>query len=108
MAGAPVRLNNTLVVFDEQKYALEYSRYANPRNIRITFNDVEDGSVELTATTNCSLLLPDGYVLIKNWQENEGVQEALMEAGVVGPQTSLDQWVPFPVHRLLLRPEGPF
>ena len=39
-----------------------------------------------TATTNIAgFKVPDGYILIKDWSENEGMLECLTKAGVIEP-----------------------
>ncbi|AGA60101.1 hypothetical protein Theco_4104 (plasmid) [Thermobacillus composti KWC4] len=46
----------------------------------------EDGSPMATATINVpSLELPENYVVVKDQDENEGMMEALVEAGIVRP-----------------------
>lgn len=44
-----------------------------------------DGCIEATATVALPDRTPDkGNVFIKNWSENEGMYNALVEAGVIG------------------------
>jgi len=44
----------------------------------------KDGEVICVATINIPEVdVPDGHVLIKNWSENEGVLESLLENGVI-------------------------
>lgn len=46
----------------------------------------QDGSPMATATINVpSLELPENYVVVKDQDENEGMMEALVEAGIVRP-----------------------
>jgi hypothetical protein len=42
-----------------------------------------DGSPAFTATVNLDEVLPNGYVYIKNYSENEGVLTFLMNLGIV-------------------------
>jgi hypothetical protein len=47
-------------------------------------NDVEDGFPVATATINTKEKLPSKrHIVIKNYSENEGILEALEEAGIV-------------------------
>lgn len=57
--------------------------YANPPNLGIELLDTEDGGPVATATINPNYLLPAGHVLVKNYSENEGVLQALSDAGIV-------------------------
>lgn len=52
-------------------------------NLAIQLFDVEDGSPVAIATTNTGKVLPDNQVAIKDWTENQGMLEALEEAGVI-------------------------
>jgi len=62
---------------------IEKHRYSNGR-LALQLHDPETWENIMTATVN----LPDHHldenrVLIKNWSENEGILEALQQAGVV-------------------------
>lgn len=60
--------------------------YSNPSNLCLEIHDFTMGHALLIATTNVAgHTCPPGHVLIKNWSENEGVYEALLAAGVIGP-----------------------
>ena len=60
-----------------------FAEYDNGRiALRLLLHDT--GEPELTATVNMHEHdLPDGHVFIKTWSENEGVLDALIEAGVI-------------------------
>lgn len=60
--------------------------YSNPSNLCLEVYDYKTGEPICIATTNIAGYHCDpGHVLIKNWSENEGVYEALLAAGVIGP-----------------------
>lgn len=60
--------------------------YSSPSNPCLEIHDAVKFGVLCIATTNIAgYRCPPGYVLIKNWSENEGVYEALLAAGVIGP-----------------------
>lgn len=49
-------------------------------------DDMVDGEPWATASVNPLLELPEGYVAIKNWSENEGIERDLLDAGIVEGQ----------------------
>jgi hypothetical protein len=62
---------------------VKIGRYPNGR-IAIQLIDAENGEPFATATTNLpELPLEDDQVVIKNYAENEGIEEPLVEAGVL-------------------------
>ena len=69
------------VKFKEWNCNVEYGTYYNGRtSIRLTQN----GEQIAVATVNIPAHnVPDGHVLIKNWSENQGIAQALQDAGVI-------------------------
>lgn len=62
---------------------VEHRRYHNGRPA-IVLNDINDGEQVAVATVNLpSADVPDGHVLVKDWEENEGILAALVDARVV-------------------------
>ncbi len=61
--------------------SLTWGEYAHPRNTRLQLWSVNGPMA--TASINPDVQLPDGYIAIKNYRENTGVLEALLEAGVI-------------------------
>lgn len=58
--------------------------YSSPSNLCLEIHD--DSGPLLIATTNIAgYICEEGHVLIKHWSENQGVYEALLKAGVIGP-----------------------
>lgn len=71
------------VHFLDHELTVEMLSYGNGRTA-IILND-ETGEEFVIATTNMpEVFLQDGEILIKNWSENEGIYEALIEAGIIG------------------------
>lgn len=65
----------------------------------------DTGDLIARATVNIpGEFVPSGHVLIKNWGENEGVKEALMNAGVIGPEVNSVPagYVRATLHKLLI------
>ena len=64
----------------EQRYLLfvRMEKYPNGGD-RIQLYDSEDGSPYATATTHTVESLEPGEVAVKNWSENEGILEFLVE-----------------------------
>lgn len=58
--------------------------YANPSNLCLEVHD-NNGPRYIATTNIAGYRCEPGNVLIKSWSENEGVYEALLAAGVIGP-----------------------
>ena len=66
---------------------LKFGQYANGRTA-IQLFDTADHEPVCTATVNVpEVELPEGYVFIKNYSENEGILETLVAAGIIDPPT---------------------
>lgn len=64
---------------------IKENTYANNGTTQLAVVDADTGEMLCVATTNVPGYRPKpGYVLIKNWSENESVFEALHKAGIVG------------------------
>ena len=93
-----------VVEFDGERLQLAFGRYANGRTAMRLYMD--DGTPYATATTN----LPDenieeDEVIIKNWEENRGVLDALQAAEVVSECVriiAVNKYVDAHVCRLLI------
>lgn len=65
---------------------VERSRYSNNNRTALLLIDAEDGEPVATATVNLpEVEMAPGEVAIKNWSENEGMVEVLVQAGVIEP-----------------------
>ena len=61
-------------------------RYKNNGRIAIELIDPDDGEIIAVATINIPQVdLQKNEVIIKNYSENEGMYQALLKAGVIGP-----------------------
>jgi hypothetical protein len=90
------------VTFKIWKCKVQFARYANDR-IAIQLVDHEDGEPIATASVNLPEYdLPADHVIIKDWSENEGMYETLIEAGLI---TETDLEVP---SGFVLAPVGKF
>ena len=70
------------VTFKGNKLYLTEGKYYNGRTAWILVDS--NGDRYAVATVNISEAdVPEGHVLIKNWSENEGMLEALVDAGIV-------------------------
>lgn len=70
---------------------------------RIQLNDAFDGTPYAMATSNIPALSSlEGYVAVKNYSENEGMLEFLLENGIVDkPITFVEEnYVSFPICKL--------
>lgn len=75
------------VKFKEWNCLVEKAFYGNNR-VALELIHEEDGNPVAVATVNIpEFTCPEGYVFIKDWSENEGIYEALLEAKVI------EKWV---------------
>jgi hypothetical protein len=69
---------------------IQEKQYANNGAPHLTVVDAMTGEPLLTVTTNIPGYRPEpGYVVIKDWSENEGVLAALFQAGIIGAAESV-------------------
>ena len=62
---------------------IEFHRYSNNRPALVIYHDNE---VLLKASVNIpDHLVPEGYICIKDWNENEGVLKSLIENNIIEP-----------------------
>ncbi|ENH96703.1 hypothetical protein J416_09404 [Gracilibacillus halophilus YIM-C55.5] len=61
-----------------------FGKYLNG-NTAIQLVDAEDDSLVAVATVNGEIKNTEEIVGIKNWSENEGMVDALIDAGVIEP-----------------------
>lgn len=65
------------------EYDVEFDQYLNGNNaLLLTRHDDEEGVVSMPASVNVGQL-PESFVGIKNYSENEGVLDALIDAGYI-------------------------
>ena len=98
------------VRFLNQDCMLNFDRYRNGRlALSLIFRD-EDGFMEVMTTASVNLPhapLNEGEMFIKDWSENEGLLQALIDAGVVRRPLRwvTSGYVEVPAVRLLIMPE---
>lgn len=86
---------------------LSFGKYSNGQT-RIQLIDKEDGLPYATATVAIEDgLIKEGEVAIKDYSENEGVLDSLIEAGIVDHPHAFIQssYVKIPVCKLTISPE---
>lgn len=89
-----------------QDLAVQWEIYQEGGRPAILLRDAE-GAVYATATTNVpDVAVPEGHVLIKDYNENAGLLDALIAAGIVAPpeQGLRTGHVVIPLCRLLVTP----
>lgn len=70
----------------EEAFIIEFTSYYYGRGTCMRLFDELTGEPGYVATVNMPDELPrNGYVFIKNWNENTGILEALTSAGIVEP-----------------------
>lgn len=84
---APTIYSNIHISFKTFNCNIVYSQYAENNTTAIILKDNRDNQVVAVATVNLpeSSNLPFDEVYIKNWNENEGIFEALASSGVIQP-----------------------
>jgi hypothetical protein len=73
------------VTWRSHELAVAVSQYPSPPNTCIDLV-TETGERYATATTRLAQPLPPDMVAIKDYSENAGIQQALIDAGVIEPE----------------------
>lgn len=72
--------------------------------LAIQLYDIEDNSPVARATFNPEQPVPKNHVAVKVWSENEGMDKALINAGIIDPEPVAKVSLPYgnkaPVHKL--------
>ncbi len=93
----PTKQTNT-VQFRQWNCTVQYETYRQGGRIAICLLDDQDSTPVATATRNVpEYPLPEGHVLIKDNDENEGMVQALAQAGIISEPLN---WVPCGFYRL--------
>lgn len=93
---------------DKWNCIVEFGRYGNNNRTAIELMDKFTREHIMTCTTNLPKEdLADTSVAIKNYSENEGILDKLIEAGVIAKPHALVQsgFVKIPICKLLVNPE---
>jgi hypothetical protein len=72
------------IKFGQYDCNLVFSTYQHYNNTSIHLVDSTNGAPIATATLNPEMVLPPNQVVIKDYSENEGMFQALFEAGIIG------------------------
>ena len=72
------------VIFNDTRCSIKKSHYFN-YNVRLQLMDIDDGMPVATATVNTEQVLANNEVLIKDYSENEGLYQALIDSHVIHP-----------------------
>ena len=62
---------------------VEYGRYGSNNNVSIKL--IKNKELYMVASVNTDVKLPDNQVAIKNYSENEGVEDMLIAMKVIKP-----------------------
>ena len=72
------------VKFKEWDCIVQFSKYTQNNRIAISLIDAEDGEPIAKATLNLNEIpLEKNEIIIKNYSENEGIYDCLVEAGII-------------------------
>lgn len=77
-----MRLDKTVYWFDEECY-VQLGQYQNPRNLAIQLFTVETHEPMMKVTVNPDMVLDKGLVAIKDYSENEGILQVMVDAGLI-------------------------
>lgn len=82
------------------------SHYGRPENPAVQIL-TDRGEPFMIASVNIDFLLNPGLIAIKNWSENEFIEEELQQAGIIGEKVSEvpSGYVSIPIYELLIRPD---
>ncbi|WP_157273752.1 hypothetical protein [Thiobacillus denitrificans] len=95
-------MNPMKVRFAGADCVASFDRYTSTMNVAIQLFDAVDGVPVCTATVNVDPL-EDGMCAVKNWSENDGMEEALISAGIIESEVCDYQrsgYISAPVYRL--------
>jgi hypothetical protein len=89
--------------YGEYQLSLSFAKYANGQTA-IKLFDMSDGLPFAVATVSVDDQLLEDEVAIKDYSENEGILDSLIEAGVIDNPHEFIQsgWVKIPVCKLLI------
>lgn len=98
-------LTDHQVKFKKWNCIVEKTMYQSNDRTCLELTQVETGEPIAVATVNVpEYNLPDGHVLIKDYSENEGIAEALVNAKIIEPTNeSIEMnWVTIKMYKLLI------
>lgn len=97
-------MKKTKVKFQQRNCIASFGNYSN--NNRVSIQLIEEKNGELIATATVNLVhynIPDGFVAIKDYAENKGMEHALKQAKIIGNVIVevCDNHFIFGIHKLL-------
>ena len=85
LVGEPFTYKSQFATYPNCQFVID--RYANPDNLYlgICMKDPETDSLEQIChcTANTHIKLPDDRITVKNYSENEGMEEFLIKEGII-------------------------
>lgn len=91
------------IQYKSYECTLEITKYHDPQNIAIVLHSIQGPVAK--ATINLEVKLRDGLVAIKDYAENEGMLQTMIDAGVVSEPietVDLSPWAQAHICRLLV------
>lgn len=94
------------ITFNGYTLSVEHGTYRNGQNA-IDLTDTEDGSPFMTASVSLETDLKEDEVAIKDYSENEGVLDALIEHGMIEAPHKVVEigYVQIPICKLSRQPK---
>lgn len=82
-----MRIKISTKYLEPGEYLLCWDRYVTTGNIALLLRDARTGELAMRCTLNPSdrVRIADPYVALKVYSENEGIEEALIKAGIIEP-----------------------
>lgn len=82
-----MKIINRLAAGGERPLVTRWTRYSNNDRLALLVVDKDDPEYEFTASLNFpNHPIPDGAIAVKDYSENEGMVETLVESGVIEPR----------------------
>lgn len=86
MQPKPISDPNTIIRFKNWVCVPRWHQYANNYRLALRLVDAVDGQPIATATVNIAdEYLDENELIIKNYEENEGIVDALVKAKIIAP-----------------------
>jgi len=89
----PKIIEDLIIKFRDWSCMVQVGKYPKGGHTFLHLLDSEDGSPICTASVNVpEVNLDKGQIIIKDYSENEGVYQSLVDAGVIS-----ETWMPWPL-----------
>jgi hypothetical protein len=82
-----MRIKISTKYLEPGEYLLCWDRYVTTGNVAMVLRDADSGELAMMCTLNPgdSVRIADPYVALKVYSENEGIEGALINAGIIEP-----------------------